>query len=102
MERSLGDHFEKYRDVEDQIRLLDNEIAERMQRGIVAPKKKIIVPDEENKNASTEGTTLVSLEDDEAAEDDIYENEEIDEDKRMVLILAYSVCMKDIEAANKK
>lgn len=100
MERSLSDHYEKYRDMEDQIKLLDIELTELTQRSMIP--KKFEVQESEDNNGDDEVPAFLKSMDDDDEEEPIDENEEIDEDKRMVLILAYAVCTKDLEEAHRK
>lgn len=105
MERSLSDHYEKYRDMEDQIKMLDWDLNDLTVKSLLPSKKHAVPEVEEGENEGEgEGGTgggLGYLEE-EAAGEAIDENEEFDEDKRVVLILAYAVCRQELDDARKK
>jgi hypothetical protein len=99
MERALGEHYEQERDLEDQIRMLEHEQADRAERNEFPKKKYEIVDENENKDV---GSTLIEEFGDGQEEEEPEPDIIMDEDRRMVYILAYAVCLKDYEDVQKK
>lgn len=110
MEESLTDHFERSRDLEEQIVMVENEITSRRQKAIMQ-KEKEDKEDKAKKAAEKEAQRAAAAEaaaeidsDEEDKEDPFYsmEPDEIDEDRKMIWIMAFAICSKDLEDAEQK
>lgn len=106
----MTDHFERSRDLEEQIVMVENEITSRRQKAILQ-KEKEDKEDREKKAAEKEAQRAAAAEaaaeidsDEEDKEDPFYfmEPDEIDEDRKMIWIMAFAICSKDLEDAEQK
>lgn len=112
MEEALSEHFERHRDLEEQIIMVDNEIANRRQKAYSQREKEENEEKEKKKEAQAASTSELEnaekqqlIDSDEEDEDDPFRNmdpDEIDEERRMVWIMAFAICHKDFEEAEKK
>ncbi|ODM96566.1 Translin-associated factor X-interacting protein 1 [Orchesella cincta] len=102
MEQALSDHFERHRDLEEQIIMIDNEIASRRQKAYTMREKEEKEGKEKDGPAVTDNT-VDYIDSDEEEPDDPYLNaEDVDEERRMVWIMAFAICHKDLEDAERK
>lgn len=112
MEEALSEHFERHRDLEEQIIMVDNEIANRRQKAYSQREKEENEEKEKKKEAQAASNSEIEnaekqklIDSDEEDEDDPFKNmdpDEIDEERRMVWIMAFAICHKDFEEAEKK
>lgn len=105
MEEALSDHFERHRDLEEQIIMVDTEIANRRQKAFSQREKEEKDVAEKPSTADTESNQVSTIDSDEEDKEDPFYNmdvDEIDEERRMVWIMAFAICHQDIEECEKK
>lgn len=107
MEESLSDHFERHRDLEEQIIMVDTEIANRRQKAFSIREKeeREVKEKEAAAAAAADDNPLTFIDLDEEDTDDPWYNvkaEDIEEERKMVWIMAFAICHKDLEDAERK
>jgi len=107
MEDALSDHFERHRDLEEQIIMIDTEITNRRQKAYSQREKeeREVKEKETAANAAITDESQTFLDSDEEDAEDPWHNiteEDIDEDRKMVWIIAFAICHQDLETAETK
>ncbi|CAL8100845.1 unnamed protein product [Orchesella dallaii] len=102
MEQALSDHFERHRDLEEQIIMIDNEIASRRQKAYTMREKEEKEGKEKEGPAVTDNAVNYNDSDEEETDDPYLNAEDVDEERRMVWIMAFAICHKDLEDAERK
>jgi len=107
VEQAVGDQHEKNRDLKDQMKHLEEELHRRRTKKEQPYKKSEFDQFAEEINQQEDRMTLLDVEDsgEEGLEEELASIDthiEHNEDRRMVQVFAYIVCMQDIEELERR